>query len=204
MFDQLAVGQSPRVLCRVNQPECEIAVWDRQPLASFQAWINALNAELLPQARLILRPDSVHDAIIHLFNKVGMPACEERGMLAGDIAALSHMFAEITSMEYIKLRLGVGDHAHGVTKQQCAGRSQLLCQYVGHGIKLVPRSAENSTSISVPVGAPVILRRTTSDQPALFNVEVCSAAKKQGARLLLSLDAGEDFKTTSRVTTTLH
>ena len=46
-------------LAAIREPDCAAAVWQRRLLPEFQAWIDGLPPEVLPAARVIVRPDRV-------------------------------------------------------------------------------------------------------------------------------------------------
>ncbi|MEO1250343.1 MAG: DUF1826 domain-containing protein, partial [Pseudomonadota bacterium] len=55
----VGVTDTPEGLSVFRRPGCAAALWRRQPLPSFQSWIDALEPDRLPRARVTLRPDHV-------------------------------------------------------------------------------------------------------------------------------------------------
>lgn len=50
----IVAAETPSDLSAIHQPACAAAIWQRQPLPTFQSWIDGLDAEQLPKARIIL------------------------------------------------------------------------------------------------------------------------------------------------------
>lgn len=154
----IAVAESHCVLSEVNTPTCIAAVWQRQPLPSFQTWLDALSAKSLPRARLILRAETVNDAMAHVCQQSGIPDCRERSMLTGDIAALAHIFAEISLCDYLRLRLTVSqDHQNG-TEDDAEEGTRLTCVYRGPRLELCQSATGRASAVSVSNGVPFITR----------------------------------------------
>jgi hypothetical protein len=65
---------------------CAAVIWQRRPTPSLQSWVDAMDPSLLPQVRVILRPDAVREAVLQACTASGTPDCPERGMLIDDIA----------------------------------------------------------------------------------------------------------------------
>lgn len=149
----LVIAETPRVLQRVTNPTCIAAIWERQPLAAFQAWLDRLATTVLPQARLILHPTAVQEAIAHACDQVGTPHCPERKMLEGDIAALAHMFATVASVDYLRLRLTVQDDLDPADVFPPDHTMRLICVYRGSDITL----EDHDHAVSVAPGVPIVL-----------------------------------------------
>ncbi len=156
----VAVAQSPEGLSVIHSVDCAAAIWPRQPLRTFQSWIDALAPEHLPSARLILRPENVRDAASHICEICKTPDCAERALLIDDIAALAHIFAELMRVEHLLLRLDV------VASNACrkfhkdAVSARLICTYRGTGTQY-GFSTETGTPqriYTVPTGSPILLR----------------------------------------------
>jgi len=187
---KIAVAETPRVLSRINVPGCVAAVWQRQPLASFQAWLNALAPEALPQARLILRPEMVNDAITYSCQQIGTPDCPECDMLKGDIAALAKMFSDVASSEYIRLRLNVLDGPEDLGLQTDERSKRLICVYRGPNLTLGQNRADVASDVSVSNGVPFVLHEDSLDEvrPDRLCCGLRSFANAKTASLVLTLE----------------
>ncbi|MEL6463804.1 MAG: DUF1826 domain-containing protein [Pseudomonadota bacterium] len=128
---EIAFADTPLVMLRINAPECAATAWEMQPLASFQTWLDDLNPMVLPQARVMLRSEVVNEATAHFCQQAGMADCPEHGMLAGDIAALAHIFSDIASSEYLRVRLSVFDDHQDVLLQVQEKDKRPVCVYRG-------------------------------------------------------------------------
>lgn len=193
----VGVATTPRVLSSIDHPGCAAAIWQRQPLKSFQDWIDALMPEDLPRARIILRPDVVRNALADIAEVAALPECEERTMLVDDIAALANIFAGVMQAPYLRLRLEVVStnacrkfHIDTVT-------ARLICTYRGRGTQYgVSVDGDEPRSIfDVPTGSPIILRGTLwPEAPASRLRHRSPPIEGTGeTRLVLVLDPLSDF-----------
>ena len=165
----VALSRSPDGLKAINDDGCAAAIWQRDPLPNFQAWIDHLPADQLPKARLIVRPEWARDALQRITGGCGTPDCAECQMLADDCAALAAMFADIMDAPYIRLRLDV------INTNACrkfhidALTARLICTYRGTGTQYGnAEQGEQPTDIhTVPTCSPIVLRGT--DWPASPN-----------------------------------
>ena len=105
------------------------AIWRRRPLPGFQSWLDALESERLPKARVILRPEDVRETAFLIFEASGTPECAERERMIDDAAALADIFAGLMCTPYLRLRFDV------VTTNACrkfhidAVTARLICTY---------------------------------------------------------------------------
>lgn len=158
----LAVTDEPEGLAAIRSPDCAAVIWRRQPEPSFQFWIDALDVERLPRARMILRPGSVRDAVAQTCDLSGTPGGPERDRLIDDTAALADIFAGILSVPYLRLRYDV------VTTNACrrfhidAVTARLICTYRGVGTQygISTDGDDPKRVVTVPTGAPILLRGT--------------------------------------------
>ncbi|MEO9652744.1 MAG: DUF1826 domain-containing protein [Roseobacter sp.] len=153
---------TPKGLSSIEHPGCAAAIWQRQPSDRFQAWIDGLRPETLPKARITLRPDMVRAAMINLVEASGIQDCDERTMLADDVAAMGLIFANVLRVPYLRLRLETVStnacqkfHVDTVT-------ARLICTYRGSGTQygISTDGAEPGSIYNIPTGSPVILRGT--------------------------------------------
>ncbi|MEM8785539.1 MAG: DUF1826 domain-containing protein [Pseudomonadota bacterium] len=141
---------------------CAAAVWERPPLPGMQAWIDRLDPDLLPEARIILRPDEVCEAVVAICDDCGTPAGPERALLADDTAALAELFARLMDTSYLRLRFDVVDTDACRRFHIDAVRARLICTYRGTGTHYgTTVDGEDPNPIfTAPTGSPLILRGT--------------------------------------------
>lgn len=183
-------------LAAIHRPGVAAAVWRRQPLLSFQNWIDGLDADLLPKARVILRPEAIPDPVRHICDTSGTPDCPERDMLIDDISALSQLFSELMRARFLRVCLDV------VTTNACrkfhvdAITAQLVCTYRGTGTQYGTGqdSRDPKRIVTVPTGAPILLRGNRwPEQPASGLLHRSPPIEGSGeTRLLLALDPVAD------------
>ena len=158
----VGVAETPDGLSAINQPGCAAAIWQRAAPPRFQSWIDALEPERLPAARVILRPADVREAIVQICEAAGTPDCAERTRLINDTAALADLFAGLMRAPFLRLRFDV------VTTNACrkfhidAVTARLICTYRGTGTQygISTDGAEPERVFTVPTGAPILLRGT--------------------------------------------
>ena len=187
---------SPHELGMISEPDCPAVIWNRHPIPGFQAWVNGLNPDQLPSARVILRPTAVRKAVQRTCDGVNMPDCPERTQLIDDIAALSDIFADLVKAPYVRVRLAV------VTNNACrrfhtdAVTARLICTYRGIGTQYGTSSNENDPTriFAVPTCAPIVLRGTLWPvKPASGFAHRSPPIEGSGqTRLVLVLDAVVD------------
>lgn len=158
----VGIAETPEGLSAINTANCAATVWNRTPVPEFQSWIDALDPEQLPSARVILRPEAVWDTTRHLLEAASTPIGPERDRFVDDIAALGFVFADLTGAKWLRMRLDI------VTTNACrkfhidAVTARLVCTYRGTGTQYgisedgsVPQRFE-----TVPTGAPIVMRGT--------------------------------------------
>ena len=158
----VGVADTPEGMSALHRPGCAAAIWRRQPLPGFQSWIDGLDGDVLPRARVILRPEAVRDAASEVCDASGTPAGPERDRLVDDIAALAGIFAGLMQARWLRLRLDV------VTTNACrrfhidAVTARLVCTYRGTGTQygISTDGAGPRRIFTVPTGAPILLRGT--------------------------------------------
>ncbi|MEJ8472999.1 DUF1826 domain-containing protein [Roseibium algae] len=158
----VGLATTPNGLSSIEHPGCAAAIWQRQPLKTFQDWIDSLEKEVLPRARIILRPEVVRAAMTDLFEGSRLPECNERSMLVDDIAAMANILASVMQVPYLRLRLDV------ISTNACrkfhvdAVTARLICTYRGSGTQYgISMNGEEPRRIcSVSTGSPMILRGT--------------------------------------------
>ena len=73
-------------------------IWQRSILPEFQEWIENLNFDDLPSARLILGPSKVHSTLNLLFDEAGTPDGTHRRWLIEDITQVTHFFCRLDGL----------------------------------------------------------------------------------------------------------
>ena len=164
VFDDAAVGvvvaDTPEGLSAIRRPDCAAAIWRRCPLPGFQSWIDALEPERLPKARVILRSEDVRETASQIFDIAGTPDGAARETLIDDASALADLFAGLMETDYLRLRFDV------VTTNACTKfhvdtvKARLVCTYRGTGTQYGTSSdgAEPQRVFTMPTGAPILLR----------------------------------------------
>ena len=194
----MAIADKPEGLTAFLQPSCAAAIWRRQPAQDFQRWIDGLDASLLPEGRIVLRPDTVQAAVTELCENAGTPDCLERQQLIGDVAALADIFAKLIQTPYLRLRL------QPMTSNACrkfhidAIKARLICTYRGQGTQygMTTDGQDPARVFSVATGAPVLLRGTLwPETPASGLLHRSPPIEGTGeTRLLLVLDAVDSLE----------
>lgn len=143
-----------------RQPACAAALWDRDIPSDVIHWLAHLDAETLPNARMVLHIDAVRDAVVRLCDGSGMPDGWQRDWLIDDIADLAQRFADVMQATHIRLRL------QAVTTNACrkfhrdAITGRLVCTYRGTGTQY-GTSLQDQDPLHVftaRTGSPVLLR----------------------------------------------
>ena len=190
------VADSPEGLTPFLKRGCAAALWQREVLPGFQRWIDGLDPICLPRGRLILRPDTVRQAVAQLCGSSGMLGSPHRDHLVDDISALAETFVDLTNARWLRLRLDV------VTSNACrkfhidAVTARLVCTYRGTGTQYgnSKDGQEPTRIVTVPTGAPILLRGTLwpseTDTPLLHRSPRIEGTGE--ARLVLVLDPIDD------------
>ena len=156
----VATVDTPEELSALHRPGCVAVLWWRQPITSFQDWIDALAPEQLPTARLILCAQDVRPALTSISTVFGTPECAERSLLIDDVAALAEIFAGLMRASHLRLRLDV------MTSNACRDfqfdpvPARLICTYRGTGTQysISTDVVESRQVFTVPTGVPIVMR----------------------------------------------
>jgi hypothetical protein len=149
-------------LVAFRQPQCAVAIWDRQPARDFQTWIDALDPDLLPNGRMILALEDLQGALADLCDDAHLPTCAQRDFLINDIIALSGLFAGLMRAPYLRVRL------QAVNTNACrrfhvdAITARLVCTYRGTGTQYGTShgGSDPADIFTVPTGSPILMRGT--------------------------------------------
>ena len=153
---------APEEFSALHATDCAATVWHRPLPPAFQNWIEALPADNLPRARLVLRPDEVPRAVEALCAEAGLSDSPERSWLIEDIAGMARRFADVMRAPFLRLRLDV------VTTNACrkfhvdALTARLVCTYRGTATQYGTGTPEADPAqiVTVPTGAPFLMRGT--------------------------------------------
>ena len=153
----------------LHRTDCPGVVWQRRTSPAFQNWLDGLDPEQLPRARVILRPEHVTDAVTQICEASNTPDCEHRTTLTDDTAALAQAFADLMRSPFLRLRFDVVStnacrkfHIDTVT-------ARLICTYRGPGTQYGfggDGEVGPSRVFNAGTGAPILLRgRLWPEQP---------------------------------------
>ncbi|SEM49535.1 Protein of unknown function [Roseovarius tolerans] len=180
----------------IARPGVAAALWQRRVDPDWQAWINGLAPETLPQLRVILRPGRVRDAVSDACDVAGLDASAARDWLIEDIGGLADRFAGLMRARFLRLRLDVIEtdacrrfHIDAVT-------ARLICTYRGTGTQygISVDGEEPRRVFTTPTGAPLVLRGTLwpGDPPSGLLHRSPPIERSGETRLLLVLDPVDD------------
>jgi len=192
----VGVADCVRDLDVIARPGVAAALWQRRVDPGWQAWINGLAPETLPQLRVILHPGRVRDAVSDACDVAGLDASAARDWLIEDIAALADRFAGLMRARFLRLRLDVIETDACRRFHIDAVPARLICTYRGTGTQYgisvdgeVPRRV-----FTTPTGAPLLLRGTLwpGDPPSGLLHRSPPIEGSGETRLLLVLDPVDD------------
>ncbi|MEO0402769.1 MAG: DUF1826 domain-containing protein [Pseudomonadota bacterium] len=188
----VGIADTPDDLSVIHKPGCAAAIWRRQPPVGFRNWINGLDPQQLPRARLLLHPDTVPEAIAQWCDSSNLDHSEERNWLEADVAELAKQFTALMDAPYLRLRMDV------INTNACrkfhidAIHARLICTYSGTGTQYgISTNGDEPTRVfTVPTGAPMILRGTLwpADPPAGLLHRSPPIAGTGETRLVLVID----------------
>lgn len=157
----VAVVEAPEGLGAIRRPGCAAAIWRREA-PSFQGWLDELPPEALPRGRVVVRPDAVRTEAARFCDAAGMPDGADRERLCDDVAALADLFAGLMAARHLRLRLDAVDGDGCRRFHVDAIRARLVCTHRGPGTQygVSEGGAPPARALSVPTGAPIVLRGT--------------------------------------------
>ena len=161
------------------------------------AWLASLDPACLPKARVILRPDRVHSALVQICGMSQMPVCAERDAFIAHAQQLSDAFMHIMKAPYLRLRFDVISHNACSRFHIDALTARLICTYRGTGTQygLANAARDPETIHTVPTGAAIVLRGKRWPSKAKLDL-VHRSPPIQGTgqtRLVLVLDSIADL-----------
>lgn len=137
-------GKTADVLRRIHEPGVELTIWERTFPASLEDWLDKLDANLLPDGRLLLPAAEVSRGITSLFTAAGTPAGPLRDYLQADIETLAGHFMRIMRSDMVDIRLETvrTDSCWKFHRDHVPAR--LLCSYRGLGTEWVTPEASHA------------------------------------------------------------
>lgn len=188
-------ARDPSVLRQIGAPGIAAAIWQRRPTQAFIDWIEDLPAGSLPRLRSIAAVGAVESCVQAACDIAGTPAGAMRNMLAGDIAALAFIMAEVMQSPLLHLRLDAIStdacrrfHVDNMT-------ARMLCTYRGAGTQLAQPGQEQALQ-DVATGSAAILRGALwpgHEATALLHRSPPIPGTGQ-TRLLLVIDPASDHR----------
>lgn len=188
----VAIVDTLAQLSTIHDAGCAAVILQRAPAPALHTWLNALAPDRLPEARVILPPAKVKEAVEQICDACKTPEGPERSALTHDIAELATHFAAIMGVDYVRLRLDV------VTTNACrkfhidAITARLICTYRGQTTQFgqAKLDCDPDDVRSVPHASPIILRGTkwASDAPTRLKHRSPPIEGTGETRLLLVLD----------------
>ena len=152
----------PAALGMCLQPGCAAAIWRRQTPPDVQSWLDGIDGEALPRARVVLPRHAVGEVVQQLFDMANLTDGAERAWLQQDIIGLADILSALMNARYLRLRLDV------VTTNGCrkfhidVATARLVCTYRGTGTQYgVSSDGDDPRRVfTVQTGAPILLRGT--------------------------------------------
>lgn len=137
-------------------------VWNRSFPDSVQTWLDQVDPDTLPWARVKLMARDVAAVARQACDESGLPDCLERDWLMKDVAALADSFAGIMSARRLQLRFDI------ITGNACKKfhtdivKARLICTYRGPGTQygVLTGGTEPDDIFDVRTGCPIVLRGT--------------------------------------------
>lgn len=192
----VGIVDDPAALTTFLQPDCTAAIWRRQMPQDVHSWLNRVDANALPRARVILRTHAISAAVQDLFDLAELPIGPERDWLQQDIIGLAEMFSDLMTAKYLRLRLSV------VSTNACrkfhidAITARLVCTYRGTGTQygISTDGADPQRVFTVQTGSPILLRGTLwpADAPSALLHRSPPIEGTGETRLVLVLDPVTD------------
>lgn len=142
------------------KPGIAASIWRRRVPENFQAWIDTLEVEKLPSARMVVRAEVSRDAAEIICEKAGMSNNLERRYLVDDVGLLCKTFASLMGTNLIQLRFDVIDDNACQKFHIDAVTARLVCTYRGmgtqYGISL--DGSDPKRVYTAPTGAPMLIK----------------------------------------------
>ena len=140
----------------ITRSDVELVIWRRSLPSRLQTWLERLDATLLPDIRLLVRPEDLVRAMEPLLNDCGLPQGEMRALLLCDVDDLVSAFARIARTDLVDVRLqSVSGDACWKFHRDCV-EARLLTTYRGPTTEWVrPRHAEAALRAQKRFNGPI-------------------------------------------------
>lgn len=151
----------------IKRPEVELVIWQRALPSCFQDWLAQLEASLLPNLRVLVRPDDFIKAMDVLLDGDGMAKGAMRSLLICDIHSLVSAFARLSGSDLVDVRLErVSDDACWKFHRDCV-EARLLTTYRGAATEWVqPDQSETALKAQTRYDGPI--ERLGANDVAVF------------------------------------
>lgn len=151
----------------IASPEVELVVWRRELPGCLRDWLAELDAALLPDIRVLVRPQDLIPALDSLLSESGIPKGAMLGLLMCDVKLLVSAFARITRSDLVDVRLEcVSDDACWKFHRDCV-EARLLTTYRGPTTEWV-QPEQASAALEAQTGFTGPIERLGANDVALF------------------------------------
>ncbi len=193
----VALAQTASDFSIIQDQDCAAVLCQTQISSHILDWLASSDPACLPKARVILHPDQVQNALVHICDMSQMPVCAERDDFIAHAQQLSDAFMHIMKAPYMRLRLDVISHNACSRFHIDALTARLICTYRGTGTQygLVNAAGDPKTIHAVPTEAAIVLRDKRWSSKAKVDL-VHRSPPIQGTgqtRLVLVLDPISDL-----------
>lgn len=134
------------------------AICDRWVPEAVRAWLQSMSSTSLPEGRFVLEPHLVGACVERVFLASGIPACPSLNWLSEDVQALANEISALAPSTRLRLSIeAVYDNA--CSKMHVDNVvARLICAYRGPGTVLGRDGSPDEQTLSVPTGAPILLK----------------------------------------------
>lgn len=146
-------------------------VWNRTIPESAGVWLEGVDPETLPWARVKLMPQDVATVVHQACDESGLSDGPERDWFIKDVADIAECFAGVMSARRLQLRFDI------ITGNACrkfhtdAVKARLICTYRGPGTQygMLTGNTDPDSVFDVRTGCPIVIRGTRWPSPASEN-----------------------------------
>ena len=156
----VAIAQTPQDFSIIRDPDYAAVLCQRQMSSGALAWLASLGPACLPKARVILRPDRVHSALVQICDMSRIRFCVERDAFIAHAQQLSDAFMHVMKAPYLRLRFDVISHnaCNRFHVDAMTARLICTCRAAGTQYGLANAAGDPETVHTVPTGAAIVLR----------------------------------------------
>ena len=138
--------------------QIDAAIWSRNIPTPVLAWINALPADQLPSARIVLPPEHVSRCMSEVFETRGIAPCAALEWLKADVETLASEVSRAPRTCLVRLRLDPIFNDACVKMHIDNVFARLICTYRGPGTELGLEAGDGPTLASVSPGMPIYMK----------------------------------------------